>query len=255
MLFSVITIAQKGFNMQFTLQPGTSFISGNWMVPGFMAYNDHYKAPKKITLGFVGGFNGGYNFTKNIGLGLGLLYSHQRQSYGNYTYSVTNKTYSRKIRLSYLKIPFKFNFVTNPKKNIAIIFFAGVYYGVLAGYKDVVTINHNNGNYDTYITSGNTIESIPINKNNSNTGITYLTKKIYRNDFGITVGTGIQKKISSNLFLLVSLNYEKGLNDIRNLSSQYLDSHTPYYFEYDVNTEIERKNSMLGVIIGLKKIF
>ena len=256
LLFSVTAFAQKGFNLQLILQPGTSIISGNWMVPEEKIDPEHNNTPRKITFGFEGGINGGYDFSDNFGLSLGLYYSHQGQDYKNYTWVITNTTYERKIKLSSLKIPLKLNFNSSQKKNTSIIGFVGIYYGALIDYNDktIETYNNTPGAYDTYVIKGNTSVSTLTN-NNSITYKSDLTENIYKNDFGLTIGTGVQRKISQNLVLMVVLNYERGITDIRNLSSKYKDSSDIYYSANNVNTEIEKRNSMFGLIIGLKKSF
>jgi len=259
LLFSTIVFAQKGLNFSLIIQPSTSFISGSWIVPELKMDSDHYESPKKFTFGFEAGIKGSYNFNDNIGINLGLIYSQQGQKFGDYTYNVTNITYERKIRLSYLKIPLELNFTLKPDKDITIISYLGIYYGILIDYIDETIRTNNNyeNTFETFTVKNNDISLISTTNNNPFIVVmSNLSENIYRNDYGIVVGTGVQKKISSSMYLMFMLKFEKGLNDIRNLSSQYLSSGgSPYYSDVKVSNNTVRKNSILGLTIGMKKSF
>jgi hypothetical protein len=244
--------AQKGFNLQFALEPNASFITGDWKISTSKA---DYTFKKSFTFGFGAGLAGGYNFTDNLGVSLGLGYLHGGQNYKGITISQGSliQTIENEISLSYVKIPIKFTFNTNPAKSISFSGFAGFYLGFLAGYKQTYNLT---GPYPddqtTYVFKGKTMTE------NGTDQYDLIGKPFKSTDFGITLGAGLQKKLSKKLFLMVMLNYELGFGDIKNVSSQIQyspDDLENVYKSDDPNRSVSHKNSSLGLMIGLKKSF
>lgn len=244
--------AQKGFNLQFSLQPNASFITGDWKIS---TSNSDYTFKKSLTFGFGVALAGGYNFTDNLGASIGLGYSLGGQNYKGITISQGSltQTIENDISLSYIKIPIKFNFNTTPNKSISFSGFAGFYLGFLAGYKQTYSLT---GPYPddqtTYVFKGKTMTE------NGSDQYDLIGKPFKSTNFGITLGAGLQKKLSEKLFLLVMLNYELGFGDIKNVSSQIQYSEHDLenvYQSDDPNRSVSHKNASIGLMIGLKKSF
>jgi Outer membrane protein beta-barrel domain len=213
---------------------------------------------KSFTFGFEGGVNGGYNFTDNLGVSIGMFYASQGQKYKNLdiTDAYGTATLNQTIRLSYLKIPLKFVFNTNPQKSISLTGFAGFYLGFLTGYKQTLKVTGTGYYADmdmTQVMKGKTITET----NGSSTDQYDLIGKPFKStNFGLTLGAGIQKKLSEKLFLQFMLNYQLGFGDVKNVASQIrysADDIQDVYKSDDPNRTVSHKNSELGIMIGLKK--
>jgi hypothetical protein len=243
--------AQKGFNIQVVLQPGASFIFGDKFSRTSTSYTSA-SIKKNFTFGFEGGVNGGYNFTKDFGLSLGALYSRQGQYYYDYKLielgNSTPTTLKNKVSLSYIKIPLRLNFNGDPGKLISFTCYAGVYLEVLLTYKDTYKKTHS----DSYYTQIMESDEVRIDYGNSlvNNSISYeLIGKPFKSiNYGVTAGAGIQTRLSEKLSLQFMLNYELGIGDIKDLTCQYSPSNDP-------NRSVINRNSMAGLLIGLKKTF
>lgn len=101
LLTSHFTFAQQGFSLKAAVGGHTSWIfnSGDNDIPGFS--QKLYLQPA-LSLGST------YNFTKNIGLGLDLVYSLQGRKY-------ELEAEEGRIALHYLKIPLYLHYNTNPE--------------------------------------------------------------------------------------------------------------------------------------------
>ena len=251
--------AQRGFNVQLALQPGASFLSGDWKAGSDGSGND-YAYKKTFTFGFEGGVNGGYNFTDNMGVSVGLIYALQGQNYKELvvTTSEGDQILNNDISLSYLKIPFRFIYSTNPENSISITGYAGFYLGFLAGYKQTMTFAGTNtfgGMAETDVLKGKTATITTGSGSNSYD----LTARPFKTvDFGLTLGAGAQKRLSENLFLFVMLNYQMGFVDVKNKSAQVKLSASDIrdiYRSTDPNTSVNHRNAAFGLTIGVKKCF
>ena len=178
-----------------------------------------------------------------------------RQSYGVYTDIPRNIDYERKINLSFLKIPINFTYNSNPENNISFIFSTGIYYRIVFGYKDIEIESFTNdpSSFESFEIKGKKSTYTSQSGSNIFTSKNDLENFIYRNDIGINLNLGLQKKVNPKLFLLLSLNFEKGFLDIRNFSSKWSNGSSNYYQDFDINIETERRTIMLGIILGLKK--
>lgn len=260
LMISVFTcanvFAQKGLNLSVTIQPGASFITGDWKLPPMD--DEEMTFEKSFTFGFEGGVNGGYNFTDNLGVSVGMLYSHQGQKYKDLVVSDDYGSISlnQDINLSYLKIPMRFNFNTDPQASISFTGYAGFYLGFLTGYKQTLTGTgtDNYSNFDmTLVRKGKT----QTETDGSDSEQYDLDEKPFKStNFGMTIGGGVQKKLADKLYLQFMINYQLGFGDIKNLQSKIIDEDGDtqnIYDNDDPNRLIKHKNSMVGLTIGIKK--
>jgi opacity protein-like surface antigen len=262
-MISIFTCAnvfsQKGLNVSITLQPGASFIMGDWKLPPMDGEEMTFE--KSFTFGFEGGVNGGYNFTDNLGVSVGMLYSLQGQKYKDLvvTDDYGSITLNHDINLSYLKIPMRFNFNTDPQQSISFTGYAGFYLGFLTRYKQTYKIGEGTDSYSdidmTLVRKGKT----QTQTDGSNSEQYDLVEKPFKStNFGMTIGGGVQKKLAEKLYLQFMINYQLGFGDIKNLQSTIIDADgdtEKVYDNDDPNRLIKHKNSLIGLTIGLKKCF
>lgn len=228
-LITTTAFAQKGYYLQFAIQPGSSSITGDWK---FKQSNTEYTFEKSFTFSFETGLNGGYNFTDNLGVSVGLFYASLGQNYKDATnskqYNVSpsiikteTNTYSNDISLSYLKLPFKCNFITNPEKPLSFSGFAGFYLSFMTGYNQTITNTHTNSYNDgtsnseisTVVLEGSTYTKI----GSSTTQYNFSEKPFNSTSFGLTLGAGLRQKLSDKLSIQFILNYQIELGDVKNL--------------------------------------
>lgn len=232
-LITTTAFTQKGYYLQFAIQPGSSSISSDWKLTDGSNVLTFEKA---FTFSFETGVNLGYNFTDNLGVSVGLFYASQGQNYkdasNNKQYYVgpdllntETNTYSNDIRLSYLKFPFKFIFIINPEKSLSFSGYAGFYLGFLTGYNQSITYTHTDSYSDGTVNSD--ISSVVLegttyttSNNSSFTSKQYdlIEKPFKSTNFGLTLGAGIQQKLSDKLSLQFMLNYQAGFETIAKLS-------------------------------------
>ena len=243
-LITTTAFAQKGYYLQFAIQPGSSSISGDWKLDLGGSNNTFEKG---FTFSFETGVNGGYNFTDNLGVSIGLFYASQGQNYKEFS-TITND-----ISLSYLKIPFKLNFTLNPENQLSFSGFAGFYLGFLTAYNQTMTQSYNNTLY-TVVAEGSTLTET-ISSSSFSTQYDFVEKPFNSTNFGITLGAGVQKKLTDDLSIQFMLNYQAGFGDIKNVASQYVvgNHNDNFYDTDDPNRTVSHKNSVLGLIIGITK--
>lgn len=245
--------AQQGFYIQASIQPGKSVLTGDKYSKTSKGYSLS-PIKKEFTFGFEGGVIGGYNFTHNFGLSVGALYSLQGQNYKDYIvyeqgYS-KSFTYENEISLTYINIPLRLNYNTDSEKQYSFNCYAGIYIDVLLTYSEFYRKTHDYYYYKQTMSG----ETLTIDYGNRDSGESYsyefeLNEKPYKSHgFGLTAGIGIQKKLSGALFLPVLISYHLGFTDVKNVNFNY-------GFYNDPNKDIIHKNSMLGIMIGLKKMF
>lgn len=115
-LFANTANAQKGFNVGIQATPQFSKM-----------YNaddaDNKAIDYKATFGAAFGINGGYNFNKNMGVGVEAAYSIQGQRYELNGTEMTQ-------RINYLKIPVLFTYNTNPTAKVMFTAKAGPQLGI-----------------------------------------------------------------------------------------------------------------------------
>ncbi|RYD55437.1 MAG: PorT family protein [Sphingobacteriales bacterium] len=100
--------AQQGFNFGVRAIPQT-----NWMLNSDDNDDPNYK--RETTYGAAFGVGAGYNFTKNMGINLDVLYSMQGQT-------STNEGIETKQRVDYVKIPLMFTYNTGIDSNHKVAF-------------------------------------------------------------------------------------------------------------------------------------
>jgi len=250
----VAGFAQKGFNVQLVVQPGASGLTGDKFSKTSTGYTN---APiyKDFTFGFAGGVFGAYNFTKHFAISTGLLYSHQGQGYTDFELyelgdSTSPQAYENTTGLSYLNIPLRLIYNTNPDKSFSFIGYAGVYMGVLLDYKNTFKKTYGSTSYYSEIMQGKTITVDYYNIYSGSFTHDYeLVGKPYKSImYGIITGAGIQKKFSDKFSGQIILNYQLGFGDVKNLNCKYSPSTDP-------NRQIVNQNYMLGLMIGFQKSF
>jgi opacity protein-like surface antigen len=129
--------------------------------------NDSYDP--KSTFATTFGVAGGYNFTKNMGVGTEVMYSIQGQRY-------TKNGIDFKQRLDYIKIPVLFTYNTNPAKAVMFTAKAGPQIGILTNSK----LNVDTKGKDQSIDTKNQYEPIT---------------------FGAMLGAGVRVNVAKNLFV------------------------------------------------------
>ncbi|KAF5030576.1 Outer membrane protein beta-barrel domain protein [anaerobic digester metagenome] len=246
--------AQKGFNIQLVVQPGKSGLNGDMYSKTVSGYTN---APiyKDFTFGLSGGINGVYNFTNHFGISTGLGYSHQGQNYTDFELyepgdSTSPYAYENTVSLSYLTIPLRLIVSTNTDNSFSFSCHAGVYLGVLLSYKNTYKKNFGTTSYYTETMQG---ESITVDYYNVYSGsftkeYELVGKPFKSIDFGLTLGTGVQKKISDKLAVQIILNYQMGFGDVKNLNCKYSPSTDP-------NRQLIHRNYLFGLMFGFKKTF
>jgi len=247
--------AQRGFNVSVALQPGVSMLGGDWKINN--ALGSMFTFKKSFTFGFAGGAIAGFNFTDNLGVSAGLFISSQGQKYSDlsvYSDGYGSVSVNQTIRLTYFKIPVKFIFTTDPTKSISLLGSAGFYLGFLTGYKQTVNVT-GTGNYSDLTTT-----QVATGKTVTEGGTQYdLDSKPFKStDFGITLGVGAQKKLMEKLFLFVMINFEQGFGDVKNVASvvKYSNGSTHLFYENDdPNRSVTHSNTLIGLMIGVKKTF
>jgi hypothetical protein len=255
-ILSVGAYSQKGLDLEIIAQPGIS-MGGNYQhqsAPGINGIYDWTNMNKAYTLGVNAGASIGYNFNDKISVSAGLQFSQQGQNYKDYTYTYKDMSiyHKRDVILNYLKIPIQFYFAPTSKKNVSFICSAGLYFGYLLNYKDknTFTVSYSVGDFGPYV---NTASGMTYNEGSTDSVYVLLSKpyKIY--DLGGIVATGLQIKLSDNLFLPVMLNYQFGFIDVKNESSKYKhDNSNNIFFWKTPNNTLSYRNSSLGLKIGLK---
>ena len=274
LLLSTGTFAQtKKLNMQLIFQPGPSFVSGKWR--NVAAYDSpHF--PRKLTPGFETGINWLYSFKGRIGskvvndemyssgsylsdkmwASLGVFYSMGGQSYKK----MEDATYlwSRKLRLSYLKMPLKFYFIKGKKEDNQLVYTAGFYVGYLVRYKEKNSSIRQDDYTVLTVAHANSFDSTVSNPSPVTVHYEFNSHPYHSIDYGFSLGVGVQKRITEDISAHLILTGQIGLSDIKDLSAQYGNESVlyPYYSTAQtVNTSIPHSNRSLGVAMGVTKFF
>ncbi|MBL7682123.1 MAG: PorT family protein [Flavipsychrobacter sp.] len=161
--------AQKGFYAGAQGTPGISSM-----------YNADDKDDKtqetKTTFGISFGVGGGYNFNKNMGVGIEALYSLQGQRYEQ-----AGLEYQK--RLDYVKIPVFFSYNTNPAKTVMFTAKAGPQISILTNSE----LNVDTKGKDQTVDTKDQYESIT---------------------FGAMVGAGVRVNVAKNLYVDGGLRFD-----------------------------------------------
>ncbi|HWJ26299.1 MAG TPA: outer membrane beta-barrel protein [Flavisolibacter sp.] len=160
--------AQKGFSLSVKATPQFSFLQNS-------DDNNNSSIEKKATFNTNFGIGAGYDFNKNIGVALDVLYSLQGQRYTTNDVEVNQK-------VNYIKVPVYFTYNTDPSKPVSFIAKVGPQVSFLTGSK----LADKDGN-----------------------DIVSDTKDAYKSaTFGGAAGAGVQFKLSSNLFLNTNVRFD-----------------------------------------------
>lgn len=269
MAVSTTAFTQRRISGQFILQPGTSFITGEWknihpnanpisfdrkLTPSLeiglnTVFRIKGKAGKKLVYDDIS--KSSAYLSDKIAFNLGFLYSFGGQNYKDIQQA--DIQWSRKVALQYFKVPVKVEITKGNENQTQLIYNVGFYAAYLIRYKEINSTTQNNSKV-TIIAKGNTIDSTSSNGNPPQ--YTFKSQPYQSLDYGLVLGIGTQKQLSSSLFVQLLLNAQVGIPNILNIASQYTDGVNTYpYFEDNINTFISHRNSSIGVMLGLKKRF
>jgi len=285
LLFPLFSFGQNNLSIEIFTQPQKTSLGAYYVPESFWYYAGNpvpkfVKSNKSLTLKISLGGLVSYRLNEKMGVSLGMIYSGQGQNYkydNNYTDMYEDHlTISKKVSLNYLFIPITFNFIANPEAKASFIFSTGFYKGSLLGYKDETS--YNDYHKQTGVNPTDIQYSSTAQEKNYNCFFTYpfdgdtysstevFVKKPYKGDFGFTLGTGFQFKLTDKISIPIMVNYSIGFSNIKRSDSQYTSggySSNIYWREdfwghgYDVpdNSPNQTKafhNSAIGLRIGLK---
>jgi hypothetical protein len=165
--------AQKGFyaGVQGAAQLSVMFNEADAYHPG---------ADYKSKFGTALGVNGGYNFSKHMGVGTEVTYTTIKQRYTDNIVSYTQK-------FNYLKIPILFTYNTNPGRKFMFTAKAGPQMGILLRSK---------------ITGA------------SNAALNGNTKDQYKKlTFGAMAGAGVRMRLLDNMYLDAGIHVDGTISD------------------------------------------
>ena len=256
----------------FVLQPGNSFVSGQWKNSTESGYPDFQRGiTPSLTIGamaeiqyqgkhakkivFDQMFDSWSFIGNNFHFQFGALYSIGGQLYR--TQSQGDREWQHDLRLQYIRAPFNIEIIRGNSNETQMVFSSGIYLGYLTYYKEV-NVYDQASLRTTLIASGDALSKTSyVEKTTGHVSAIYaFQSKPYQSlDLGGMIGVGIQKKLDKKTFLEVMLVGERGLTDIKNTASSYTDGMNSYsYFENNINTEFHHYNSALSVKVTLKKV-
>jgi hypothetical protein len=258
--FAITAGAQEGLHMTVLGQVQSSTISGDFFVKDFQ--NNDFALKKESTLGFQAGIAGGYGFTDNLGVSLGVYYAVQGQHYTDYKEEALGLSYTfkRSTSLNYIKVPLHFTFISDASAAITFSGFAGFYYGMLLNYEDETTIQYSDPQGSLFDGTA-TVKGDNYKWDYTDHGVHtletfHLSSQPYKkSDFGISAGAGMVLKLGDMVFVPVMLTYQFGLADIKNHSAAATrhNEKVNYWNEItDGNNGEKFSNNSLGIMIGLK---
>ncbi len=168
--------AQKGLSLSVKATPQFSFLQNS-------DDNNNSQIDRKATINTNFGVGATYNFTKNYGVGLDVLYSLQGQKY-----ETEGLKYNQE--LEYVKVPVFFSYNTDPDKTVSFYGKIGPQLGFLTNAK----ITGDNGN-----------ENLGDNKN-----------KYESVTIGGMANAGVQFRLSNQFYLQTGLNFDYDFSNAEN---------------------------------------
>ena len=263
-------------NVQLVLQPCNSFLSNPWK--NIPVYSKPITYPRKVSPGLEAGVNAFYNFggkrgkkvvydgmyesgfylADKIALSVGLHYCFAGQNYKKINDDLY--TWSRKVRLSYLKIPFQCYFIKGKPEQNQLVYTVGVYAGFLTHYKEKNSTSTDNYSTITVAKAKNvtsTTSNLLIPGTPDITLEYSLDSRPYQSiDYGLSLGVGMQQKFTDDITAQFIFIGQFGLTDVKNTSAEYSDGTISYsYYGTNANSYKKHKNSSLGIMIALAKSF
>jgi hypothetical protein len=192
-----------------------------------------------FTPGFSGGIQGEYHLSGKNYIGAELLYSIQGQDHTSWktTSPDTTVLFLRKIDLNYFKMPIYYKRVYSNKSGLANFYYnAGIYIGVLQYASS------------RYIRRGleTTFYDAMTEKNNYADQITQPEdfKELFRPiDIGLSVGWGMQYRVTPKVLFLLEARAEIGLTDINDKDWRF--PHRSLGYRSSVNSVLGLKLSTL----------
>lgn len=127
LLSTAAAFAQQGLELGVQVMPQVSFIVND---DDFAAGDDlNFRSTTSLAFGALAG----YNFTDNLGVQTGVLYSRQGQKYVDDNPTPANS--NSEVRLTYLKIPLLLKFNSNPDAGTQFVASVGPQFGLLSSVK------------------------------------------------------------------------------------------------------------------------
>jgi hypothetical protein len=248
---------------------------GDYKIPIPIFYPSSFVSMTKVrTTKYQGGGTAGYCINKNVKITLGVFYLQQGQNYAKYSsiekdtgtgYTRVSYAVSRKVELTYLRVPLQFHYSTNESKTYSFTCYVGFYYGYLLKYRDSFKIDGSNSYGHLVWTDtamGNTYHeyfnaSMPWYYGNTDKAHSFSSRPYKSYDLGQMIGIGVQKKLSSYTSFLIMLNYQYGYVNIKNSDSEYMTGSSSrkfwnYFGTLDPNQYLSFNNSLLGISAGLR---
>ena len=161
-------------------------------------------ADYKSKLGSSFGLSGGYNFTKNMGVGVEVMYSTMKQRYSDNTVHFTQK-------FNYLKIPVVFTYNSNPDRKFMFTAKAGPQLGILLK---------------------SDISKASDTKLNGN-----ATSQYEKLTLGAMIGTGVRMRLTEKMFLDAGVRFDGSFTNTEKKSHHgYTTGRTS---SHDINAGLE----------------
>jgi hypothetical protein len=285
--------AQSGFSFDFVGTSGFSGVSGTWYNQD-MQYDGpnadlvvaYTKLTRHATFSYNTGFNIGYHLSEKWSFHAGIRYEKMGQHFApgtsrddgiNYHPTDTVRysdvsTITASLDLTYLKMPVFAEYHFNPQNRISFTVSGGFYIAYLLGYTDAHTSDREmTTTYSPqYYTPYNFYGGYNYSNTSSSTDKFYsvgafrasfpLNSRPYNAiDPGVTLGIGMQIRLSDKVFLPIMLNGQLGLRDIKNTDSQ-VSGNPPgsnpgssfYFNTYNPIRQSFNLNEVIGLTIGFR---
>jgi hypothetical protein len=174
----------------------------------------------KMTFGFAGNANIGYNFSKHIGLKLEIGYAKLGQDYKD---NINDTAYARKVQLYYLEIPLLFKYMTSGEV-ARFYFLAGPQIGFLMNAKQ------------TYLKAGDPDDKTVKDLKNNVHKISEesITDRFTSTDISARIDVGVDITLIPNLVLNAGLTFNYGLTDINASDWRIPDSSGNYNASHNI---------------------
>ena len=221
-IISLDSFGQKGSELGFYYLPENTHISTN---------NNDSNLKNKFTLAGGGGISYTYNFSENIGIQIGGLYTSHNQKWTAHISNSTSYDWKGKKRLDYLNIPLllRYRYKISPKVKSA--FYLGAELScLLRGAGGNVILKHNAG-VDYF--------DLPSSSNN------FYNKMICQ----AVTGWGLDFQINPKFTLNTAVRIEYSINDGANKKITYMDQ--PFYNYSSPNNNFKSHNWAIGLLMGI----
>jgi hypothetical protein len=176
------------------------------------------------------GIEGIFQFDDYSSVNLAFLYSKQGQNYEPHIYNdptLFNGSIEYSTSIDYFKIPLTYRFSIPSETKISFNFSLGIYISFLNEY-NIQFINQGASGfghlYATYIAEDKsfdvnaTLDTLAVSESYK------LSDKVYKSiDYGFVVGSGIDIKLNDRITIPITVNFDIGIQDIKNGSAYFRD--------------------------------